>query len=176
MLPYYDQDKNAPLPHVFEFYEWHVAKYIVIVGATFGLCASLMGSMFPLPRIVYAMSNDGLLFEWMGRIHPRFKTPLWGTLFVGTLTGLLAAFFNLSQLVNMMSIGTLMAYSIVAACVMLLRYEVEDLNEKMHVPAPFVQNTWRFLWNSDRLKTPTKLTATIVTWEVTVFCKYFSPI
>ncbi|XP_031625003.1 cationic amino acid transporter 2-like [Contarinia nasturtii] len=170
MLPYYLQDKNAPLPYVFDYYGWTVAKYIVTIGATFGLCASLMGSMFPLPRIVYAMSNDGLIFEWMGRIHPRYKTPLFGTLFVGTLTGLLAAFFNLSQLVNMMSIGTLMAYSIVAACVLLLRYEVEDENEKMHLPAPFHQNVFRFLWNTDHLKIPTKLTATIVTWEVTVFC------
>lgn len=173
MLPYFMQDKNAPLPFVFDYYGWTVPKYIVTIGATFGLCASLMGAMFPLPRIVYAMSNDGLIFEWMGRIHPRFKTPMLGTLFVGTLTGLLAAFFNLSQLVNMMSIGTLMAYSIVAACVLLLRYEVEDADEKMHVPAPFVQNIFRFLWNTDNLKTPTKLTASIVTWEVTIFCKCF---
>ncbi|XP_055311081.1 cationic amino acid transporter 2 [Sitodiplosis mosellana] len=170
MLPYYAQDINAPLPYVFDFYGMTVAKYVVTIGATFGLCASLMGSIFPLPRIVYAMSNDGLIFEWMGRIHPRFQTPMLGTLFVGTLTGLLAAFFNLSQLVNMMSIGTLMAYSIVAACVLLLRYEVEDENEKMHVPAPFGQNIFRFLWNSDNLKTPTKLTSSIVTWEVTLFC------
>lgn len=98
MLPYYMQDSNAPLPFVFDYYGWTVAKYIVTIGATFGLCASLMGSMFPLPRIVYAMSKDGLIFEWMGRIHPRFKTPLLGTMFVGLLTGLLAAFFNLSQL------------------------------------------------------------------------------
>lgn len=97
MLPYYMQDENAPLPYVFDYYGWTVAKYIVTIGATFGLCASLMGAMFPLPRIVYAMSNDGLIFEWMGRIHPRFKTPLLGTIFVGVLTGLLAAIFNLSQ-------------------------------------------------------------------------------
>lgn len=97
MLPYFLQDKNAPLPYVFDYYGWTVAKYIVTIGATFGLCASLMGAMFPLPRIVYALSNDGLIFEWMGRIHPRFKTPLLGTLFVGTLTGFLAAIFNLSQ-------------------------------------------------------------------------------
>lgn len=171
MLPYYLQDKNAPLPFVFDYYGWTAAKYIVTIGATFGLCASLMGAMFPLPRIVYAMSKDGLIFEWMGRIHPRFKTPVLGTIFIGTLTGLLATFFNLSQLVNMMSIGTLMAYSIVAACVLLLRYEVQDEDEKMHVPAPFSRNIFRFLWNTDKLKTPTKLTAAIVTMEVTIFCK-----
>lgn len=173
MLPYYMQDKDAPLPYVFDYYEWIVAKYIVTIGATFGLCASLMGSMFPLPRIVYAMSNDGLIFEWMGRIHPRFKTPMLGTIFVGTLTGFLAAIFNLDQLVNMMSIGTLVAYSIVAACVLLLRYEVENEDDKMHVPAPSIRNIIRFLFNTDKLQSPTKFTAAIVTWEVTLFSKFY---
>lgn len=125
MLPYYAQDAEAPLPHVFEYYGWYVAKWIVSIGAMFGLCASLMGSMFPLPRVIYAMSSDGLLFEFMGRLSPRFQTPMIGTLLAGFLTGTLAAIFNLDQLVSMMSIGTLLAYSMVAGCVLLLRYVTE---------------------------------------------------
>lgn len=171
MLPYYLQDEKAPLLYVFDFYEWPVAKYIVSVGAIFGLCASLMGSIFPLPRIVYAMSNDGLIFKWLGEIHPRFQTPVYGTIFVGTLTGTLAAILDLSQLINMMSIGTLMAYSIVAACVLLLRFEVANPDDTLRIPAPFHKNIVRFLWNTDNVKTPTKLTSLIVTWEVTIFCK-----
>lgn len=93
---------------------------------------------------------------------------------VGVLTGILAAFFNLDQLVHMMSIGTLMAYSIVAACVMLLRYEVADENDKDPNATPIVNNTtiWHCLWNTDKICVPTKLTAAIVTIEVTIFCKY----
>lgn len=49
--------------------------------------ASLMGAMFPLPRIIYAIAADGLLFEVFSRIHPRFQTPFWGTLIAGILTG-----------------------------------------------------------------------------------------
>lgn len=171
MLPYYQQDENAPLIYVFEYYNMPVAKYIVSVGAIFGLCASLMGSMFPLPRIVYAMSKDGLIFKWLGEINPRFHTPLYGTMFVGILTGTLSAFLNLTQLVNMMSIGTLMAYSIVAACVLLLRYEVENQDDMLRIPAPFHKNIVRFLWNTDDVKAPTKLTSLLVTCEVTIFCK-----
>lgn len=171
MLPYFQQDENAPLIYVFDYYDWPVAKYIVSVGAIFGLCASLMGSMFPLPRIVYAMSNDGLIFKWLGEIHPRFQTPLYGTMFVGILTGTLAAFLNLTQLVHMMSIGTLMAYSIVAACVLLLRYEVENQEDCLRIPAPFHKNIARFLWNKDNVRTPSKYTSLIVMCEVTAFCK-----
>jgi amino acid transporter len=53
-----------------------------------------------------AIAADGLLFEIFARIHPRFKTPFYGTLIAGILTGSLAAFFDLDQLINMMSIGT----------------------------------------------------------------------
>lgn len=106
MLPYFEQNENAPLPYAFKRFNWPTAEYIVSFGAIFGLCASLMGSMFPLPRVIYAMSSDGLIFEFMGRISERFKTPIYGTLLAGTLTGLLAAIFNLTQLVSMMSIGT----------------------------------------------------------------------
>lgn len=87
MLPYFDQNENAPLPYAFKQFNWSTAEYIVSFGAIFGLCASLMGSMFPLPRVIYAMSADGLIFEFMGRINKRFKTPMYGTLLAGLLTG-----------------------------------------------------------------------------------------
>lgn len=59
-----------------------------------------------LPRVIMAISADGLLFGVFSRIHPKFKTPFYGTLIAGLLTGSLAAFFDLDQLINMMSIGT----------------------------------------------------------------------
>jgi len=62
--------------------------------------------MFPLPRIIYALADDGLIFEIFSRIHPKFRTPFYGTLIAGLLTGLLSMLFNLNQLVSMLSIGT----------------------------------------------------------------------
>lgn len=113
------------------------AKWVVTIGGLFGLCArfiiflknafnkiqifSLFGAMFPLPRIIYAMASDSLVFRFLGRVSPRFKTPVTGTLLAGLLTGLMSALFELKQLIDMMSIGTLLAYTIVAASVLLLR-------------------------------------------------------
>lgn len=51
------------------------------------LLCSLLGAMFPLPRIIYAMASDGLIFEWMGKVNSRFHTPLMGTFSAGILTG-----------------------------------------------------------------------------------------
>ncbi|KAH8239560.1 hypothetical protein KR032_005539, partial [Drosophila birchii] len=185
MLPYFEQDEKAPLPHVFRINGWHVAEYVVSIGAMFGLCSSMMGAMFPLPRIVFAMSNDGLLFKFLGDISDKYKTPFKGTMITGLLTGILAAVFNLSQLVNMMSIGTLLAYSMVASCVLMLRYEVDDRRESRIVGNGRVQDQdqpcalWRRIFNLNGQTVPTKQTSRIVTYSVTLFslwCMVFSQI
>ncbi|OON22941.1 high affinity cationic amino acid transporter 1 domain protein, partial [Opisthorchis viverrini] len=85
MIPYYAIPANAPLPYAFERVGWSVARYVIAVGAVCALTTSLMGSIFPLPRILYAMSSDGLLFRFFGRISKRFKTPVFGTLISGLL-------------------------------------------------------------------------------------------
>ncbi|CAG0888553.1 unnamed protein product, partial [Cyprideis torosa] len=125
MWPYYAQDKDSPLPYVFEKVGWDTARWIVSIGALFGLSTSLLGAMFPLPRVIYAMASDGLIFRFLAYIHPKFHTPFVATLIAGFLGGFLAAIFDLSALVDMMSIGTLLAYTIVAACVLILRYSVD---------------------------------------------------
>jgi len=87
MWPYYLQDVNAPLPYVFGEIGWTAAKWIVAIGGIFGLVASLFGAMFPLPRIIYAMAQDRLIFKILGEVNPSFKTPVFGTLCAAMLTG-----------------------------------------------------------------------------------------
>lgn len=79
--------------------------------------------MIPLPRVMYAMAQDGLLFSFLSRVNSYTKTPLIATVISGTLSGLLALLFDLQQLIEMMSIGTLLAYTVVVLCVLVLRWE-----------------------------------------------------
>ncbi|XP_028418596.1 high affinity cationic amino acid transporter 1-like [Dendronephthya gigantea] len=123
MLPYYKLDKLSPIPNAFAQRGLHTATYIVGVGAVCGLSSSLMGSLFPLPRIIYAMANDGLLFESFRKISSRSDIPFVATIYPGILTSILALVFNLDELVEMMSIGTLLAYTLVSLCVLILRYQ-----------------------------------------------------
>nr|CAH7724903.1 unnamed protein product [Callosobruchus chinensis] len=178
MLPYYEQNPDAPIPYAFEAVNWNAAKWIVSIGAIFGLCASLFGAMFPLPRVIYAMAEDSLVFRFLGHVHPRFQTPLVGTLLAGILTGLMAALFELKQLVNMMSIGTLLAYTIVAASVLLLRYSEDKTIPAVHESVETSDlltyedsdGIMGQIFNCGRRSQPTRLSEKIAAIDLSVYC------
>ncbi|XP_026761001.2 high affinity cationic amino acid transporter 1 [Galleria mellonella] len=174
MWPYYLQDADAPFPHVFTETGLPVIKWIVTIGAIFALCTSLLGAMFPLPRVLYAMGSDGVLFRPLSAINGWTKTPVLATILSGLLSALMAAIFNLNQLIDMMSIGTLLAYTIVATSVLILRYEdtddVASHLQRSSKPLPETPYTVaRQTFNLLGLKTPTSLSANIAKTTIFIF-------
>ncbi|XP_078043796.1 cationic amino acid transporter slimfast isoform X1 [Augochlora pura] len=177
MWPYYDQDADAPFPYVFEQIGWFVIKWIVNIGAAFALCTSLLGAMFPLPRILYAMGSDAIIFKYFAKVHPKTMTPIFGTIIAGLFIGFMTILFNLHQLIDMMSIGTLLAYTIVAISVLILRYQEKECISNHH-SATRSANSFKFspinilkhIFNLHNQKETSETTTKIASYGIAMLC------
>lgn len=129
MVSYDKLDKFAPLPEAFKLAGVSWAKYVIAVGGLCALAGSLMSGIFAVPRIMYSMASDGLLFKFFSRIYERTNVPVISIAFAGVLSATLALFLDLQQLVEMLSIGTLLAYTLVSLSVLILRFQpgVQDV-------------------------------------------------
>jgi APA family basic amino acid/polyamine antiporter len=110
-------------------------KTLVEIGAIAGLSSVILVMMVGQPRIFYSMSRDGLLPAAFGRVHPKYRTPHFGTVVVGISAVLLAALLPIGRLGEMVSMGTLLAFATVCVGIPILRRTRPDLQRSFRVPA-----------------------------------------
>ncbi|EEC00694.1 cationic amino acid transporter, putative [Ixodes scapularis] len=122
MVNYKDITSESGLPDALAANGATWAKVVVIMGAVCGMATVLMGNMFALTRIVYAMAEDGLLFSWFSWVNARTQLPLAAMYAFTSLSAVLAVLLDINTLVEMMSIGTLLAYLVVSASLIIVRY------------------------------------------------------
>lgn len=126
MVPYYDLDPNAAVSTAFGQRGLHFMVYIIGMGATISLLGCTLVTLIAPPRLLYAMAKDGLIPSIFASVNEKTNIPLFGTITAGVLIALMAAILDLDSLVEMLSIGTLLAYSIVDISVLMLRYRKPD--------------------------------------------------
>ncbi|KAJ1366944.1 hypothetical protein KIN20_027751 [Parelaphostrongylus tenuis] len=141
MVPYDQVSSDAAFAAAFELKGATLAKYVITIGALAGMFNNLVSGAYALPRCVYAMADDGLIFLCLARINKRTQVPLIAIIVFTILNAVVALVFDLTALVEFLSIGTLLAYSVVSACVLILR----------HQPAPIDENN-EMLDNGGRIK------------------------
>ncbi len=111
-----------------------ISRLIVALGAVIAMSSVLLVFQLGQPRIFMSMARDGLLPPFLAKIHPRFKTPYVGTIMTGLFVATFAAFANIAEVVDLTNIGTLFAFVLVSAGVLLLRYQEPDRVRPFRVP------------------------------------------
>src|SRR5919106_539618 len=137
MVPYEKIDIDAPLAQAFSRVGLPWVHFLVSLGALSGITSVLMVLMLSQPRIMLAMARDGLLPSgFFGSVHERFRTPWKSTIVSGTAVALMGSLLPLRVLAELVNIGTLLAFVIVCAAVLIMRRR--DPNAVRPFRCPFV--------------------------------------
>ncbi len=107
---------------------------IVNIGAIAGLASVVLVMLMGQPRVFFSMSHDGLLPPVFAKVHPRFRTPYVTTILTGIIAAIVSALFDVGTLGELVSIGTLLAFVIVCAGVIVLRYRSPNLERPFRTP------------------------------------------
>lgn len=110
------------------------AVVLIDLGAICGLASVMLVMLLGQSRVLYTMSHDGLLWKWAGKIHPRFRTPYITSIVVGLFAAFLAAFFPITLLGELVSLGTLLAFTIVCLGVWVMRVRHPELHRPFRTP------------------------------------------
>ena len=135
MVPYNKLDTNAPVSDAFRQHGLTWAQFLVSFGALAGIISVVLVSILSQSRVLLAMARDGLLPQsFFGAVHERFKTPWKSTILTGAFVSLATAFLPLRILADLVSIGTLLAFVIVCAAVLIMRRTHPDADRPFRAP------------------------------------------
>ncbi len=134
IVPYTELNVAAPMAKAFSYAGQPWAAGLVSAGAICGLTSVIMILMLGQSRVAFAMSRDNLLPRYLARSHPRFGTPYRITILTGIVVALIAAFTPISEIAELVNIGTLFAFVLVSIGVVVLRRTRPDLPRSFKTP------------------------------------------
>lgn len=139
MQKYTELSTDAPLADAFKATGHPFWAGLISFGAAVGLTTVCMILLLGQSRVFFAMSRDGLLPRIFSRVHPKFGTPYRSTILLGVVVAVLAGFTSIDVLAELVNIGTLFAFVVVALGVIILRRTRPDLPRSFRVPlVPFI--------------------------------------
>src|SRR5262249_32904882 len=107
---------------------------IVALGSIVAQTAVLLVFQLGQPRILFAMARDGFLPPVFARVHPRYTTPHVSTILTGVLVGVVSAFANIDEMVDLTNVGTLFAFMLVCIGVTVMRFREPNRPRPFRIP------------------------------------------
>jgi basic amino acid/polyamine antiporter, APA family len=129
---------NAPVAFALALIGQDWAAYLVSAGAVAGITSVLLVMLMSQPRIFFAMSRDGLLPKAISKVHPRFGTPYITTIITCVVVAIVAGLTQIQVVGEMTSIGTLFAFFVVCAAVIVLRIKRPEAHRPFRAPGGYV--------------------------------------
>ncbi len=134
MVSYSDLNVGDPLAFVFDKLHLKWMSGIIGVSAVIAMASVLLVFQMGQPRIWMSMSRDGLLPKQFSKVHPKFHTPSYATIVTGFVVAIPALFLNLTMVTDLCSIGTLFAFVLVCAGVLVLQNKKDIPRGKFKTP------------------------------------------
>lgn len=185
MVSYSSLDVGDPLAFVFDKLNLKWMSGIIGVSAVVAMASVLLVFQMGQPRIWMSMSRDGLLPKRFSKVHPKFKTPSYATIVTGFVVAVPALFLNLTMVTDLCSIGTLFAFVLVCAGVLVLqnkkdiprgKFKTPYINSKYVFPILLIvgaviafsvnkEATLGFITNEKQVNTPSAIVTSLDTNE-----------
>lgn len=135
LVPYTQLDVAAPVAVALDAHpEMAWLGFLVEIGAIIGMTSVILMSLLGQPRIFLAMADDGLLPPAMKKVHPTYRTPHVATAISVVIAALFAGLFPLNVLGELISVGILLAFTVVCIGVLVLRFTKPDQPRPFRVP------------------------------------------
>ncbi len=134
MVPWNHLGVADPLAAAFAYVGADVSAGIVAFGAVVSMSAVLLVFQYGQPRIFFSMSRDGLLPPHFASVHPKYRTPHVTTIWTGVVVAAISAIANINEIVELTNIGTLFAFVLVCAGVIVLRRREPDRKRAFRTP------------------------------------------
>ncbi len=135
MVPYQQLAGAAPVDSAFAALGLDWVRGIINVAAVAGITSVMFAFMLGAARIWFALARDGLLPKWFARVHPKYGTPSRPTIILGIFTALVAGLLPIGEVAELVNIGTLSAFIVICAAVLILRVRRPDVQRRFRMPA-----------------------------------------
>jgi APA family basic amino acid/polyamine antiporter len=142
MVKYDQLEVGDPLSFAFRKVGLNWVSGVVAFTALIAMASVLLIFQLGQPRIWMSMSRDGLLPKIFSRIHPKFKTPSFATIITGLVVGIPAMMLNLTVVTDLTSIGTLFAFIIVCAGILVLQNQKMEEDSKPGFQVPYINGKY----------------------------------